>query len=301
MEKIINKIIKYLTIMFGLLIIIYIFYNLFLRYMFPLNINFSYLRYLILLSFILQLITLCRNININFITTLTKIKLKFIENFYWKPLNSIFDLIKKIPGNGDFFYSTSKIFIRLGNIGGKNSMLISCVVLYLIPNILIIYIFFTIIFMTKKVPLYFLILLPLSFIVLRLTKLLIYILNDFAEQNKKAIEPYIIITKLSPTRTKYELNLDRVKKPSKEKIELYAERYKTFCDTLMFTQSFLNYKNKRMNPIITPFLIATGFMFTLYLLCKLFIFPYNKISLLICFLVVFLIEFLNEFLFDKKK
>lgn len=104
MEKIINKIIKYLTIMFGLLIIIYIFYNLFLRYMFPLNINFSYLRYLILLSFILQLITLCRNININFITTLTKIKLKFIENFYWKPLNSIFDLIKKIPGNGDFFY-----------------------------------------------------------------------------------------------------------------------------------------------------------------------------------------------------
>lgn len=299
MNKIINKSIKYLTITLGVSIITFIIYNLFLKYFFISPIIFYYFRYLVLVSLLIQILTLLRNMKLKLFKDLKEIFFKIFDIIYWKPLNSIYDLVKATPGIGDLLYFTSKLFLKISAALGKNSTIIFSCFFYLIPNIIISYFCVNIIFFTKEIPNYIFLLLPLSFIILRLINLIMYILHDFAEQNKKALEPYLIITIIDKKTAKYELNLNTVKKISQEKLKLYAERYVTFSHTLIFIDLFLNYRDKVIKPLIRPFLMAIGFVFTLYLTCKLFFFPYTKFMLIICFFIVLILELFNTFYLDK--
>lgn len=221
-------------------------------------------------------------------------KLNQIINItYWKPLNTVYDSLKNIKGSGDFLFLISKTFVHFCIFLGNKAIPLLCYTCYLIPKILILFMLTFTIFFTKINTIYFYIFMSLIFIFVRFINLFIYILNDFSLQNRKIIEPYLIIDK-KKTTIKYELNLLKVKNPTKEKLNLYVERYSTFSSTEIFTSSFNYYKTYIIDAKIMPYTFSIFFICLLKLLMISLQIKITNIYFLFLFLLVLILETFNK-------
>lgn len=269
-NTLINKLIQKIYFCCGLIIIIFIFYNLIFKYFFYNVFNYIYVILMLVISLIIQISYLGRFIKFLNIENIYQRINNIIDIIYWKPLNTIYDFVKNIKGSGDFLYRISKLFVSFCIFLDNKAIPILCFSCYLIPKLLLLFMLTFTIFFYKINTIYFFVIMSFIFIFVRFISLFSFILNDFAVQNKKALKSFLIITTKRKNRIQYELNMLNVKNPSKEKLTLYAERYSVFNSTEIFISSFKYYKTYKIDSKILPYTFSLFFICLLKLLTVFF-------------------------------
>jgi hypothetical protein len=283
---------KYLKTLFSIFVLFFILYNLFFKYFFTLNFNKFLIKILIYLSFFIQTMYILRFFT--FIKYIYELLYKVYVKLYWEPLNYFFETyIKNISGLGDFLFFFAKKFNSCCFFLGKFCFMYICVIFYVVPMIIILcYLLFNLL---NIIPLnfnYFLII--TNIIIMRITTIFIFILNDFAIKNRQYLDTLLIITKVD-NFYKYDFNYKTIKKPTQEKLNLLSSRYETFRYVDVITTAYITFKKEKINKILEPFIIGIFYICTLqFCLYNIFNFQLNYLFFLLILCIILISEFYQK-------
>lgn len=251
--------------------------------------NFSIFIIFFCITFILQIIYLLRYNLKNFMLIYIKIK----ENFYDQPITSFFNNnIKKIPGIGDFLLYFCKLFFKLYKSLGKYSIRISVLIFFIIPNIIFIILIFLRIFFSYNISANVFIFIIL---LIRIIKIVFFVLCDFCLQNRFALEKYLIITKVNEKTYSYNFNNRPIKNKTQETLNLYTSRHILFEETYSFLQSTIDYKNKMIKSWLNPIMLSTLLTSNLKVIFVYFTQSFNLYFFIIPFLFILALEKFNNY------
>lgn len=218
---------------------------------------------------------------------------------YEQPIDIFYDnIFKNIPGIGDVLMFLCKIFSKLYKILGYYAIIISGVIFFILPNIILILLIFFRIFSVYKIS-------AIAFILyilfIRIIRVIYSILCDFSLHNRHLLEQYLKITKIKERTYSYDFNEKKIANKTQETLNLYVSRYRLFEETYSYMQSTVDYKNKIIKPWLNPLMLSTLLTSNLKFVFMFFLQSFNIYLFIIIFILILVIEKYNIYKENKEQ
>lgn len=204
---------------------------------------------------------------------------KIKKTFYLDPLNNLFEhVFKPLPYIGDILLFFCNGVVYFYKFLGFYSISLSCVLFFIIPNLLLSFIIFFNVFLHTKIY----IILILTILYSRFCQLLFFILLDFCALNKKTLKKYLIIREVD-SKILFDFT-SNTENQTQEKLTLYAKRYMLFQETQRYLLSTTLYYEKYYKGFVSSLLFTIIFLCSIKFIFKDYII-YDHIYFIIFFII----------------